>query len=40
MDLFEELKAAAAGRNEEGDFPDWLLAGVLEVGGRITRWRD
>lgn len=31
MNLFEELKAAAASRNEEGDFPDWLLAGVLEV---------
>lgn len=31
MDLFEELRAAAIKRNEEGDFPDWLLAGVLEV---------
>ncbi len=31
MDLFGELKAAAVSKNEEGDFPDWLLARVLEV---------
>ncbi|GAW68770.1 hypothetical protein GPEL0_01f5255 [Geoanaerobacter pelophilus] len=31
MDLFAELKDAAVSKNAEGDFPDWLLAGVLEV---------
>lgn len=40
MDLFEELKAAAVSKNEEGDFPDWLLAGVLEVADAPHLHRD
>lgn len=31
MNLFEELRAAAVEKSEDGDFPDWLLAEVLAV---------
>jgi hypothetical protein len=31
MNLFEELRAAAVEKSEDGDFPDWLLAEGLAV---------
>jgi hypothetical protein len=40
MDLFEELKAAAVSKSEEGDLPDWLLARVLEVADAPHLHRD
>jgi len=31
MKLFNDLKHLVLLRNDQGDFPDWLLADVLEV---------
>lgn len=31
MALFEELRSTAIRQSEEGDFPLWLLADVLEI---------
>ena len=38
MALFEELKQSVLLQHEQGDFPDWLLAIVLEIAAKPDRY--
>lgn len=38
MALFEELKQSVLLQHEQGDFPDWLLAVVLEIAANPVRY--
>lgn len=40
MNLFESLADAARKQSEEGDFPCWLLADILEIAGAAERYAD
>lgn len=38
MTLFEELQQSALLQHEQGDFPDWLLADILEIAANPDRY--
>ncbi|HBA88416.1 MAG TPA: hypothetical protein DCZ75_10650 [Geobacter sp.] len=39
-DIFIKLAQAAREQSEEGDFPCWLLADILEIAGASERYAD
>lgn len=38
MDRFKDLRYAAYKQSEEGDFPSWLLADILDITGDPERY--